>query len=326
MQTLIESYVADVVRRLPRRTRADVGFELRALLAEELQGQTQDAGRPADEAMTLGLLRTFGHPRDVAARYRPPGLVIIEPAEATPFIALVLGGVALQWAFSLPRALSLSADHGVAAGLGGWWTSAGLGALWWPGFLIVIAMAAAWIRRRWPTAASVWTPRVVDHDSVSRPLWILALAFFLCSIAVLTTLPWLFDQMIGGPGVHRAFVYDDGFRSQRGPWLLPIWAAHLTLIAVLIVRGRWNQLTRRIDMGLSVTISAVMVWIIAAGPVFQAPPTDQIVKLSMAVIVVIALIDAGVKLRRELALHATPAAIRQAAARRPTGAAAGPAA
>ena len=35
-QALIESYVDDVVRRLPRRQRSDVGLELRSLLGEEL--------------------------------------------------------------------------------------------------------------------------------------------------------------------------------------------------------------------------------------------------------------------------------------------------
>lgn len=68
---IIDSYVADVVRYLPRRQRADVALELRSLLDDELASRAADAGRPADPALVMELLTTFGAPRDVADRYRP---------------------------------------------------------------------------------------------------------------------------------------------------------------------------------------------------------------------------------------------------------------
>ena len=36
----LDSYVSDVVKRLPRRQRVDVALELKSLLAEELAGET----------------------------------------------------------------------------------------------------------------------------------------------------------------------------------------------------------------------------------------------------------------------------------------------
>src|SRR5471030_1363485 len=98
---IIESYVDDVVRRLPRRQRTDVAFELRSLLTEDLGGHAADAGRPADAEMTMELLKAFGRPTDVADRYRPAGFTVIRPADAPRFTWLALGGVALQWAISL---------------------------------------------------------------------------------------------------------------------------------------------------------------------------------------------------------------------------------
>ena len=44
-EALIEAYVVDVMRRLPRKQRNDVGFELRALLTESLRGRAADTGR-----------------------------------------------------------------------------------------------------------------------------------------------------------------------------------------------------------------------------------------------------------------------------------------
>ena len=146
---LINAYVEEVVRRLPMRQRSDVGFELRALLAESLRERAADAGRAPDEAMTLDLLRGFGKPDDVASRYDTAAAVIIPAAQARSFLAVSLVGLALQWAVSLPPALA-----GGASQIGVWWVTAGLGALWWPGFLVVVAMIAALVRRRWPASGS----------------------------------------------------------------------------------------------------------------------------------------------------------------------------
>ena len=147
---IIESYVSDVVRRLSRRQRGDVGPELRSLLDEELAGRAADLGRRADESMAMELLAGFGRPQDVADRYRPAGFTVIPPAEAPGFARLALGGVALQWAITLPAVFI-----GTAAGsdewltrFGIWWLSWGLGSFWWPGFLISVTLIVAMIRQR----------------------------------------------------------------------------------------------------------------------------------------------------------------------------------
>ncbi|MFI5960405.1 HAAS signaling domain-containing protein [Cryptosporangium sp. NPDC051539] len=92
---LIDRYVADVVELLPRRQRADVARELRELLAEELQGSSADDARE--------LLRRFGHPSEVAARYGQP-VTLIDPSDTRRFLTLALGGsvLILVGAFSTP--------------------------------------------------------------------------------------------------------------------------------------------------------------------------------------------------------------------------------
>lgn len=74
------------MKRLPVKPRNDVGYELHALLMEELRGRAADAGRLPDEAMALALSRAFGHPHDVAARYHPAGVPVI-PVNATRMFA-----------------------------------------------------------------------------------------------------------------------------------------------------------------------------------------------------------------------------------------------
>src|SRR5690349_2515983 len=105
-EALIEAYVVDVMRRLPAKQRNDVGFELRALLTESLRDRAADAGRTADGAMALELVREFGQPDDVAARYHSPGPPIIPPAHTRSFVWATVIGIALQWAVSLPLTVS----------------------------------------------------------------------------------------------------------------------------------------------------------------------------------------------------------------------------
>ncbi|GAA3794693.1 hypothetical protein GCM10022226_12560 [Sphaerisporangium flaviroseum] len=45
---LIDSYVSDVARLLPRTQRKDVALELRTLVKEELEERAASAGRAAD--------------------------------------------------------------------------------------------------------------------------------------------------------------------------------------------------------------------------------------------------------------------------------------
>jgi hypothetical protein len=124
---LIERYVADVARLLPRRQRADVALELRTLLLDELQERAAAAGRAADEAMARELLVGFGRPAEVAARYRPT-LAIIDPADSRGFVRAAVAGVTIIWVLGLVNALRR--------------------------VLVVCFAAVAWIRRRWPHRAA----------------------------------------------------------------------------------------------------------------------------------------------------------------------------
>ena len=157
---VIDAYVNDVAARLPRAKRNDVAMELNALLQEELQGKADESGRAADEAMALELVRAFGSPEKVADRYRTPSFTIIPPTGTNQFVALALGGLGLQWLVTLPPAW----QHAFIPGrefvsIGAWWTSHGLGAFWWPGFMVVLAIIASWVReKRGAPEVSQWRP------------------------------------------------------------------------------------------------------------------------------------------------------------------------
>ena len=91
---VIEYYVRDVARHLPRSKRNDVAFELRALLGDELAAKSQAEGRAPDTVMAMDLLARFGRPADAAQRYheRPP---IIEPADTHHFLIWAIAGAVI---------------------------------------------------------------------------------------------------------------------------------------------------------------------------------------------------------------------------------------
>ncbi len=302
---LIESYVDDVVRRLPRRARGDVGFELRSLLGEELEAKAQGAGRPADEAMALALLNSFGRPQDVAERYGPTGFLIIKPSAGPGFVWAALVGGAVQWALSLPAALTHPHSHvgvpgsfgDVAAQISRWWLSWGLGAFWFPGFLVVVAIIAAWIGQIWPDTGA-WAPRrVLDPNRINRPLLAIGLIAWAAYMAFLIVEPLLLGAL--PRPVAAVFTFDDDFLSTRGPWLYPVWVGQFLVCAAALVEGRWRRRTRQLNDVFGAAVCGVLAWFVVAGPIFRARATDDITKPIVGFVVLISLVGLGITLYRQ---------------------------
>jgi len=73
---LIDRYVFEVGRRLPRKNRADIQAELRSLLSDSLEARV--TGEPTEEDI-VAVLEEFGAPKKVAASYYPRGQYLIGP-------------------------------------------------------------------------------------------------------------------------------------------------------------------------------------------------------------------------------------------------------
>jgi hypothetical protein len=293
---LIDSYVADVVTLLPRRQRRDVAQELRVLLREEAAAA---AGGPASrEEAARSLLAGFGRPADVAARYCSP-VTLIDPADTRRFLTLAVAGAVL-----IPFGAVLNELTGqpgpernlVGQAIGKAWP----GVLAWLGLLVVGFAVAAWARRRRPDAG--WKPRPVPTDRISRPGRAAAIIFFVLGTLALVDPAWLIRTLSGGraaPAAYAAFAYDEGFLRLRGPVVLGLMIAGLVILAILLREGRWRPWIRQAEMVHSVAVCIVLTWVIAAGPVFSATPTDRAVRGAASLIVLVTLIDLAVRTRRQ---------------------------
>lgn len=307
---IVETYVGDVVRRLPRRQRNDVARELRSLLDEEIAGSAAASGRAVDVALTMELLTAFGRPHDVADRYRPEGFTIIPPAQAPRFAWIALGGVLLQWAITLPATLLgvipvLGWEYGADewwGRLSAWWLGAGLGAFWWPGVMITYTLIAALMGAHREAEAKPWAPasaRAIDRDLVNRLATVIGLSLGLLGATALIALPSIGSWATALPQTAvQALSLDPGFLLWRAPWVLLLWVAMYALEIRILVIGRWTRLTLRLRALLDLLLVVLLVVWIAAGPIFIAPFADGTTKAILAVVAGYALVDAVLALRR----------------------------
>ena len=118
---LIERYLHEVGRYLPRQNRKDILGEMRSALADALEDQ---AGENPSRAQTIAVLKTFGEPRKVAASYYPEGQYLIGPTLYPLFrlvagiaLAAVLGAQIIAWLVAYIFAGQMVNVFSAAAGL-----------------------------------------------------------------------------------------------------------------------------------------------------------------------------------------------------------------
>ena len=139
-------------------------------------------------------------------------------------------------------------------------------------------------------------------DRISRPGRAAAIVFFVLGTLALVDPAWLIRTLSGGragPAAYAAFAYDEGFLRLRGPVVLGLMIAGLVILAILLREGRWRPWIRQAEMVHSIAVCIVLTWVIAAGPVFSATPTDRAVRGAASLIVLVTLIDLAVRTRRQ---------------------------
>ena len=286
---VIETYIDDTVRLLPRRLRNDVATELRSLLNEELRARTQESGCPTDEALALSLVRGFGRPNEVAARYQPVW-TIIDPADSRSFArAAIIGAGSLVLLSALRKlrpSLAGTADDFVKVGI-----------LAWLGFLVVAFGARNWICRRWPSTA-LWKPR--DRDRANRVGTAVLVPIATFFVALYGAPTWVLDQISGGRFDTSWAAYTADFQRLRLPCFIGLMVGLLALLSIVAIQGRWRRLTRCINIGLNMALACLTLSFAVDGNIFQSSLVDQIARNVLALVAVFYVPSVGVQLYGEI--------------------------
>lgn len=293
---IIEAYVIDVMRHIPRATRGDIGLELRGLLTEMFDARTPGIDTYMTADTVLAMLREFGTPEETAARYKEPGFTIIPPWQTNGFAVLAIAGILVQWAISLP---AIFAGQPITA----WWFGAGLGALWWPGFMVLAALVSSWLRHRGYYSKD-WKPRQFDPDSIDRRVFALGLGGYAAGTLIVASLPLLVSYL---PQPQAGFfAFDIGFLSFPAPLASLLWLGQFILFYAVYSADRWTPLTRRLDLGCDLLWIALLGWWIGGGNIFRFDETDAVVKSILGLLLLIIMLSLAVKVYRSRTRIAIP--------------------
>jgi hypothetical protein len=286
---VIEAYINDTVRLLPQSQRDDVAKELRSLLNEELRARAEESGRPPDESQALSLVRNYGFPNEVAARYQPPW-TIIDPADSTSFMrAAIIGAGALivLSALSYRQPAPQAAAENLIV----------VGTLTWLGVLVAAFGAKNWVRRHWPRTAR-WKPR--DRDRTNR-IGTAVLVPIASIFVVLYAAPaWVLDQVSRGRLNTSWAAYTDDAQRFRLPLFIGLLVGLLALVSFVAIQGRWSRLTRRINIGLNLALACLVLSLAVEGNVFQSSSVDQIARDVLALVAAVYVPCVGVMIYGEI--------------------------
>lgn len=286
-QDVINSYVTAVAAQLPHRLRNDVAAELRGQLVDELSASD---GR--NEASALALVRRFGRPQDVAARYHTP-YTIVDPTDTSSFALAAIAG-ALLIPPGNPR-LPISVDPKTSLLL----------LLAWIGALALFFAAKSWAMRRWPESFA-WTPSHPRKDvSVLAELaavigFVLLEAFYLA--------PGPIAAFLSGGRVDPArLAYSASFLQPLRLWGL---ALILPLLAVLhlfaAITRNWNRVAHVFAILLLFCAGIQLGWHASYGDIFAEPSVDAAARLPFQLAGAILVILATIEAYREWSFVALP--------------------
>jgi len=238
---LIERYVREVGRHLPRKNRADIQAELQSTLVDTLEAQV---GVEASQEEVIDLLKEFGPPERVAASYWPEGQYLIGP-KLYPLFRMVVG-IALS-VFAIVQLVLL--------GVTIVFNQETLPALEFFGEFIasiffafgIIVLVFAVLQRfdvRPETETEEWDPRdlpaIEETDTINRGWTVAEITVGLIIIAILLFLPDKIGVVLS-PGME--FILNPVIFSYI-PLIILTMLLGIGLDVILLWRGRWELSTR----------------------------------------------------------------------------------
>jgi len=250
---LIEKYVTEVGKHLPRKNRLDIETELRSTLEDMLEDRSQQAEIPANETLVEELLLEYGAPREVAATYQthpyligprifPIYTLVLKIVFAAVTLGLTISAVISMIGSNLSSPEILKALGNLAFSL--------LGALA-PAFGNVTLVFAI-LERVLPDTdlkdIEDWTPAELnkkpDPDQVSTFEMITGIVFTAIGLIILNFYPQIIGVWNLENGEWVQFVsLSEAFFSYL-PWINLSGLLTIALNIILVRKGIWQLGTR----------------------------------------------------------------------------------
>lgn len=275
---MLDRYIYEVGRHLPANQREDIVKELKSLLTDALEAKAE--GREPTEDDVAQVLREFGKPEDVAARYIGDKYVI--GPRLYPVYKLVLTIVAVSLAFGLLVSMAVGYAFAPASGAGLWKSaleflgtllSGLLGVV--GGVTVVFWVIEQWMQQRGKVSLpgeEPWNPKNLPPVPKRSEAWkpgdsIVSIVFGVLALVLFNGFPDIIAiYAADAAGVWQRFpiLAPDALAAYLPYWNIG-WALAIALHAVLLAQGRWRfgtNLAHIAVKGYDIFVLSVMI----AGP------------------------------------------------------------
>jgi len=241
MMELIDRYVREVGRRLPRKNRADIEVELRSLLMDNLDDRSE--GEPSEEDI-VALLQEFGPPDRVAASYSPGEQYLIGP-RLFPLFRMV-AGIVLIVLVSLQLvllAVALLFNQGVPS-LTTWFADFFGGMFIAFGILVLVFAVLQRLGVQPDLEEEPWDPRTLPTDDEDDPISVRGLVVEITLSMILIGVLLLVPDKIGAYFFPGGDFIPNPVLQANLPLVIVTITLGIILDVVLIWRRQWTLWTR----------------------------------------------------------------------------------
>ncbi|MCW5875419.1 MAG: hypothetical protein KIS85_00935 [Anaerolineales bacterium] len=304
-QNLLERYIHEVGAHLPRRSRQDVQLELRSLLQDELSARGLDADKAGDAGGVAELLKEYGHPEELAARYHTEQQLVSPVAFPAFRLSYSIVASVITVVFLVGLGLRLNQPGINLTELGGFLGSYAQAMLLNFGavaFAFYLMEGLGWIKPA--KAGADWDPHklpaIKDTERINRTELLVGIFFTIAALLVFNFAP----QWIGIVGWHDNGIgvvpmLSDQFLAYL-PWLSALWVSEVALKALVYRAGRWTSRLRVVEFALSLASIYVLYTIVQSPAIAKLAIVDGIAKFALWIVLGIALLEAGWQLYRLL--------------------------
>lgn len=259
--SLIDRYIHEVGRHLPRKNRQDIQVELRSAMQDALEDRY---GRHPSQEDVIAFLKDFGSPRTVASSYYPEGQYLIGPALFPLFrlvagiaLAAVVGAQILAWGVAIFFAGDPLSPLNALAGL--------INSIPMTfGMVVIVFAVLQWFDVRPELEEGAWDPtdlpQLDTHQPVKRGERIFGLVIGTLILAFL----FFFPEYIG-------FITAPGGEFIANPvipeyivWISVSLAAGIALDVYLLWQGRWSMVSRIAKIGVNILSVVVLSLLVQA--------------------------------------------------------------
>lgn len=282
---LIDRYVTEVGKHLLLvKGRKDIEKELRSTLEDMLEERAQAAGKPADEAMEIQLLKEYGTPQKVAETYNPNPYLI--GPRMFPFFLFVLKIVIsvvsvvllVLTGIKIATLSPMAGPEFVEAVWDGLTGVIGAAIAAFGNIVLVFAILERFVpaaefkldeENEWDPASLKKEP-TPDEVKIWEPIF--AIVFTFIAISIFNFSPqWLVififsdDKTAFIPALTEAF-----FRWL--PWINIGWVAEIVMNGMLIRTGRWTTPTRLFSIGIKIFQTAILYFLFTGPSILGVTP------------------------------------------------------